>query len=66
LQFASNLGHFLPTREETGVLWEIGEVEKSCFKTAKTPWMNQVNDEWDIFMFKQAHIAGRIILYLKK
>ena len=45
--YALNLGYSVSPREETG-----DETERSCHKTDKTLWTNQVNDKSDNLMKK--------------
>ena len=53
--YAAHMGDSMPASKEAGILWETGDAESNCLKTAKTNWMNQVKDGWDTFMFKKAH-----------
>jgi hypothetical protein len=53
-EYAYKLDHVVSDGEETGVLSQIGEVEKSGYQLAKAAQLIKVENEWDKLMYKSA------------
>jgi hypothetical protein len=53
-EYAHKLDHVVSNGEETRVMSQIGEAEKSGNQPAKVAWLNKVENKWEELMYKLA------------